>query len=291
MLGTILALVSVIRLCPNFWGCSVLGLNAPRTFHGMRLTTSGFVLFTRMRRRRIRNQQQSTLRMEPSRSNQNELSLTSVEYWSSRNVFRMPSIHPLEKKKDSKPATKRTFVNECGVLEEQKLYQESDGGVPFINILDRGYRICYIHPCETKKDSKPATILPSFRPATIYFKDGTIKEESKPTFVNECGILEEQKLYQESDGLDRGYRCTKSCCENGQFVSQPTFAKSDEKFSGNDVVRSASIAADRSGNERAVRYAKLSSYLKHGNHTNTVRLSDAWEAWIFMTNYMYQSVM
>jgi len=121
---------------------------------------------------------------------------------------------------------------------------------------------------------------------------------SDTRYMNECGILEEQKRFQDADDgvkfmniLDRGYRCTKASWQNGQFVLQPTFAKSDEKFSCNDVVRSASIAADRSGNERAVRIAKLSSYLKYGNHTNTVRLSDAWEAWIFQMNFMYQSVM
>ena len=39
---------------------------------------------------------------------------------------------------------------------------------------------------------------------------------------------------------------------------------SDGKFSTGEVLRSASIAADRSGNERAVRVTKMSAYVKRG---------------------------
>jgi hypothetical protein len=39
---------------------------------------------------------------------------------------------------------------------------------------------------------------------------------------------------------------------------------SDGKFTTGEVLRLASIAADRSGNERAVRVTKMSAYVKQG---------------------------
>ena len=32
------------------------------------------------------------------------------------------------------------YFEKCGCLEEQEIFQKEDGGEPFINILDRGYR-------------------------------------------------------------------------------------------------------------------------------------------------------
>jgi hypothetical protein len=74
--------------------------------------------------------------------------------------------------------------------------------------------------------------------------------------LNETGILEMQEAFAKANGgvpftiiLDRGYRSTRAACRQGQFVLQPTFAKSDKKFSTRDVLRAASVASDRSGNE------------------------------------------
>mmetsp|Transcript_13023 Transcript_13023/g.17054 ORF Transcript_13023/g.17054 Transcript_13023/m.17054 type:complete len:124 (+) Transcript_13023:142-513(+) len=113
------------------------------------------------------------------------------------------------------------------------------------------------------------------------------------------GILEMQQKFQEADGglpfvnvLDRGYRVTRAAWMSKQFILQPTFAKSDSKFSGSDVLRSASVAADRSGNERAVRMTKMSATVKRGtiNNKDLVRLCDLWLAWSWRTNFMFKPV-
>jgi len=59
------------------------------------------------------------------------------------------------------------------------------------------------------------------------------------------------------------------------------------------VRRSASIAADLSGNERAVCVAKMSSYVKRGltTHTDIKHLPDVWLAWSFQANFMFGSVL
>ena len=124
---------------------------------------------------------------------------------------------------------------------------------------------------------------------------------SDSEYMNTTNILEEQEIFQESDGgtkftnvLDRGYRSTQAAWRaGGQFIHQPTFAKSDAKFSTIDTLSAASVAADRSGNERAVRVAKMSSYVKSGTtkHKNTVRLADVWLAWSWQANFMFKPVL
>jgi hypothetical protein len=53
--------------------------------------------------------------------------------------------------------------------------------------------------------------------------------------------------------LDRGHQVVLAAWRQGkQFVLQPTFAKSDTKFTGKETLLSAAVAADRAGNERAV---------------------------------------
>jgi hypothetical protein len=67
----------------------------------------------------------------------------------------------------------------------------------------------------------------------------------------------------------------------------------DKKFSTRDVLRVASVAADRSGNERAVRISKMSAYVKRGTqqHKNIERLCDAWLAWSFQANFMFEQIL
>ena len=90
-------------------------------------------------------------------------------------------------------------------------------------------------------------------------------------YLNDTGILENQKKIQEGMGgvqiinvLDRGYRSTKAAWRNGQFILQPTFARSDKKFLAKGTLQSALIASYRSGNERAIEICKSSSCLKNG---------------------------
>mmetsp|Transcript_42179 Transcript_42179/g.119287 ORF Transcript_42179/g.119287 Transcript_42179/m.119287 type:complete len:88 (+) Transcript_42179:153-416(+) len=78
-----------------------------------------------------------------------------------------------------------------------------------------------------------------------------------------------------------------------QLLLQPTFAKSDAKFNSEQVKRSAEVAADRSGNERAVKVAKYSAMIKRGLEENQDprMLADAWLVFGFQSNFMYKSVM
>lgn len=74
---------------------------------------------------------------------------------------------------------------------------------------------------------------------------------------------------------------------------QPVFAKSDEKFRSDDMLASASVAADRSGNERGVNRCKYSGWIKRGLRPNSCpkRLDNVWLAWSFQTNFMYEPVL
>lgn len=94
--------------------------------------------------------------------------------------------------------------------------------------------------------------------------------------------------------LDKGYRITSQAYEDGQqMVVQPNFAKSDERFSAFETMRSAAVAADRSGNERAVKYMKLCEYITAGLKAgeDSDRLCDVWLCWGFQTNFMYKAVL
>jgi hypothetical protein len=123
---------------------------------------------------------------------------------------------------------------------------------------------------------------------------------SDSDFLNKTGILEEQEKFQQADGgipctnvLDRGYRATRAAWRTGKpFVLQPTFSQGDRHFVTCEVLGSASVASDRSGNERSVRRSKMSSYVKRGTtqHKDIVRLCDVWLAWSWQTNFMYAPV-
>ena len=119
-------------------------------------------------------------------------------------------------------------------------------------------------------------------------------------YLNETGIFEEQAAFMAEDGgdafineVDRGFRSCLAAWKSGQFILQPNFMNSDGKFSTGEVLRSASIAADRSGNERAVRVTKMSAYVKRGTtaHNDVERLADVWLAFSFQANFMFRSVM
>lgn len=95
--------------------------------------------------------------------------------------------------------------------------------------------------------------------------------------------------------LDRGYKVMGECFAVGeQKCLQPTFTKSGEpKFSGNNTQLTASVAADRSGNERAVKMAKISKYIKDGykQTVNVEELCDVWLAWSFQVNFVYKPIL
>ena len=118
------------------------------------------------------------------------------------------------------------------------------------------------------------------------------------------GILQQQKIYvkyfdelfanvQWVNVLDKGYRVVEAAWRVGQqFVLQPTFAKSDAKFTTNETIRSAAVASDRGGNERAVRLAKMCGYMLNVmNPLQTIEtLCDVWLCWGFIVNFIYKPV-
>jgi hypothetical protein len=93
--------------------------------------------------------------------------------------------------------------------------------------------------------------------------------------------------------LDKGYRITTAAWECGeQLVIQPAFAQSDKQFTSLQTLRSAAVAADRSGNERAVKYAKMCGYIHSGlkNNARSQRMCDVWLCWSFQCNFMFRPV-
>lgn len=128
---------------------------------------------------------------------------------------------------------------------------------------------------------------------------------SDSDYMIRSGILQLQQqyvpLYDEEyinipfvNILDKGYRIVSAAWRTGgQFVLQPSFAKSDHKFTSLDVIRSAAVASDRGGNERAVRIAKMCGSIKNGLHGNgsPTRLCDLWLGWSFMSNFMFKKVL
>ena len=128
---------------------------------------------------------------------------------------------------------------------------------------------------------------------------------SDSEYMIRSGILKQQQLFVKDydpdnkdipflNILDRGYRIISAAWRTGgQFVLQPAFAKSDKKFNTLEVIRSASVASDRGGNERAVRIAKMCGSLKNGLQGNgsPERLCDLWLAWSFQANFMFKKVL
>jgi len=128
---------------------------------------------------------------------------------------------------------------------------------------------------------------------------------SDTQYLEECGILEEQRLYAEMDTAsgedvipftnitDKGYRCVMAAWKNGQFLLQPTFHRSDQKIGSKGLLTSATIASDRGGNERAVRVCKYSNLIKRGLQKNgdPAIFNEYWLTWSFQANFMYRPVL
>lgn len=94
--------------------------------------------------------------------------------------------------------------------------------------------------------------------------------------------------------LDKGYHVNLPAFRaDKQQVMQPTFAKSDKKFTGQETIYSASIASHRGANERGVNRSKLCGYLRRGLHPNgnPSLLDDVWLSWWFTVNFLYKSVL
>ena len=127
------------------------------------------------------------------------------------------------------------------------------------------------------------------------------------SYLPASGILEMQEQFvsvqpRDSNGniipftnvLDKGYRLVVVAWRaGGQFGLQPAFAKSDRKFTSNEVLKTSSVAHGRSGNERVVGLSKMAGYIKRGlqNHQSTSTLADMWLVWGFRCNFMFRPVL
>ena len=119
------------------------------------------------------------------------------------------------------------------------------------------------------------------------------------------GYLLRQKLFAESDlvgGLyitftniyDKGYLAKKVAWRTGnQLVVQPEWAESDKKFGRKKTMLSASVATDRSGNERAVNVCKRAWFVSRGFQQCMTGecMNDAWTIWAFQYNFMFDPVL
>ena len=127
---------------------------------------------------------------------------------------------------------------------------------------------------------------------------------SDTEYNKSAGYLKEQETYQQNDLIggelvpflniyDKGYRAREVCRRHGQLTAQPSFCKSDKRFSGARTLYSASIASDRGGNERAVLVSKRSGLIKRGFKTGSdaKQFQDAWLTWGFQSNFMFEPVL
>jgi len=116
-------------------------------------------------------------------------------------------------------------------------------------------------------------------------------------------IFEQQQRFANEDTssplsflniLDKGYRSVLEALNHGQRCMQPAYADSDRQFRRDETLHSACVAVVRSGNERAVKQAKLSWLVKRGCIDQGWELSfvaDIWLAWGFQVNFMYDTVL
>jgi hypothetical protein len=122
--------------------------------------------------------------------------------------------------------------------------------------------------------------------------DGVISDTD---YIIKATTLEKQHIYVNEDDSDENNTPFTIICDKGshistsaimlggQVVTQPAFGKGDKKFSDKEPLRIAAIAHDWSGNERVVRYMKLSGFIKAGLQPNesTVCLANVWLCWGF----------
>jgi hypothetical protein len=93
---------------------------------------------------------------------------------------------------------------------------------------------------------------------------------------------------------DKGYRAKKIAWKCGrQLVLQPEWAESDKRFSRKETLLSASVATDRSGNERGVNVSKRSWFVSRGftPNMNPQLINNAWTTWSFQANFMFSPVL
>ena len=90
-------------------------------------------------------------------------------------------------------------------------------------------------------------------------------------YMNRSGILKQQEEFVDNslrpdipftNILDKGYCLALAALRAGnQSVLQPFWKRSDRKFTSKELLMSAAVAADRSGNEQQVNVAKRSGFI------------------------------
>ena len=93
---------------------------------------------------------------------------------------------------------------------------------------------------------------------------------------------------------DNGYRAKKVAWKCGkQLVLQPEWAESDKHSSLKQTLLSASVATDRSGNERGVNVSKRSRFLSRGFTPNMdpQLINNAWTTLSFHANFMFNPLL
>ncbi len=62
--------------------------------------------------------------------------------------------------------------------------------------------------------------------------------------------------------MDKGYHCSSAAWHKGQLVVQP--ARTDVRFSTDNIISPSAIATDRSGNKQGVNVCKQRNVIKRG---------------------------
>lgn len=125
---------------------------------------------------------------------------------------------------------------------------------------------------------------------TEYFTQTKILE-TQTKFMQEHDTLHRKRPFLNI--LDKGYRIVVPAWQsNHQLVLQPAFVDSDRIFGSKAVFHSSCVASDRSGNERGVRYSKMSHRVRNGPHCSADlrRFNNLWLMWNFQVNFMYKCV-
>jgi DDE superfamily endonuclease len=128
---------------------------------------------------------------------------------------------------------------------------------------------------------------------THYMQHSGVFESLNDCIKNSSGEDDNTRLVPYTIILDKGYRVTMDALNNGgHYVLQPIFAEVDKRFTTLDITISSTVSSDRSGNERAVRYSKISDYISKGLHSSECsrRLCKTWLCWGFQVNFMYKPV-
>ena len=125
---------------------------------------------------------------------------------------------------------------------------------------------------------------------TDYNKRAGYIQNQKQFALND---LVNSKLVPFTNIYDKGYHArTVAWKEGEQLVLQPEWADSEKRFNRKQTLRTASVATDRGGNERAVKVCKRAGFISSGFHANACpqTLDDAWITWGLQANFMYNPI-